>query len=107
MLYCINKTSVNLRCAEFPECPGDQVWDGAQCTDLECGPRETPSYSLTGDDNIMRDVMICYCWSQVSPSVCARLAGPERLGVSVARLAPGPGVHRERYYRCDYRYCYG
>ena len=39
------------RCAEFPDCPGDQVWDGAQCVDLECDPRETPSYSLTGQDD--------------------------------------------------------
>ena len=54
-LLCIvstfHLTSSYLRCAEFPDCPGDQVWDGAQCADLECDPRETPSYSLTGQDN--------------------------------------------------------
>lgn len=50
----MEQDTLTTRCAEFPDCPGDQVWDGAQCADLECDPRETPSYSLTGEP-------ICVC----------------------------------------------
>jgi len=69
-ILVMEEATLTARCAEFPDCPGDQVWDGAQCVDTECDKRETPSYSLTGDP-------ICVCeagWARDPEGACQQLS---------------------------------